>query len=37
MIPEIGHFFLVVALCLAVAQSLFGLAGPLTGRSSRSP
>jgi cytochrome c-type biogenesis protein CcmF len=32
MIPEIGHFFLVVALCLAVAQSLFGLAGPLTGR-----
>jgi len=32
MIPEIGHFCLVVALCLAAAQAFFGLAGPLTGR-----
>jgi len=30
--PEIGHFCLVVALCLAAAQAFFGLAGPLSGR-----
>ncbi len=32
MIPEIGHFCLIVGLCLAAAQAFFGLAGPLTGR-----
>ena len=30
MTPEIGHFCLVVALCLAVAQSFFGLAVAMT-------
>jgi len=30
--PEIGHFCLVVALCLAATQAFFGLAGPLSGR-----
>ncbi|UCC14901.1 MAG: heme lyase CcmF/NrfE family subunit [Gammaproteobacteria bacterium] len=34
MIPEIGHFCLILALCLSVAQAFFGLAGPLTGRHS---
>ena len=34
MIPEIGHFCLILALCLAVAQAFFGLAGPLSGRHS---
>jgi cytochrome c-type biogenesis protein CcmF len=32
MVPEIGHFCLVLSLCLAIAQAFFGLAGPLTGR-----
>ncbi|MEJ2515036.1 MAG: heme lyase CcmF/NrfE family subunit [Gammaproteobacteria bacterium] len=32
MIPELGHFCLVIALCLAGAQAVFGLAGPLTHR-----
>ncbi len=32
MITEIGHFCLVLALCLAAAQAFFGLAGPLTSR-----
>ena len=32
MITEIGHFSLVLALCLAAAQAFFGLAGPLTNR-----
>ena len=27
MIPELGHLALILALCLAVAQSVFGLAG----------
>jgi cytochrome c-type biogenesis protein CcmF len=27
MIPELGHFALILALCLAVAQSIFGLIG----------
>ena len=34
MIPEIGHFCLVVALCLAAAQSFFGLAGSLARKPS---
>ena len=29
MTPEIGHFCLVLALCLAAAQAFFGLAGAL--------
>ncbi|HUG99235.1 MAG TPA: heme lyase CcmF/NrfE family subunit [Gammaproteobacteria bacterium] len=29
MIPELGHVALVMALCLAVTQSFFGLAGPI--------
>src|SRR5438045_2561880 len=32
MIPELGHFALIVALALAIAQSLFGLVGAQTGR-----
>jgi cytochrome c-type biogenesis protein CcmF len=32
MIPEIGHFALVVALALALAQALLGLVGAHTGR-----
>ncbi len=32
MITEVGHFALVLALCLATAQAFFGLAGPLTNR-----
>ncbi|HKE43644.1 MAG TPA: heme lyase CcmF/NrfE family subunit [Steroidobacteraceae bacterium] len=27
MIPELGHFALILALCLAIAQSVFGLIG----------
>jgi cytochrome c-type biogenesis protein CcmF len=34
MIPELGHFALVIALTLALAQSAFGLAGATTGRAS---
>jgi cytochrome c-type biogenesis protein CcmF len=34
MIPELGHFCLVVALCLAAAQSFFGLAGSAERRPS---
>ncbi len=34
MVTEVGHFCLVLGLCLAIAQSFFGLAGPLTGRPS---
>ena len=34
MVTEVGHFCLVLGLCLALAQSFFGLAGPLTGRPS---
>ncbi len=29
MIPELGHVALALALCLAVAQAFFGLAGPI--------
>ena len=32
MIPELGHFALVIALALAVAQSVLALAGAATGR-----
>ena len=32
MIPELGHFALILALCLALAQSWFGLAGAYTRR-----
>jgi cytochrome c-type biogenesis protein CcmF len=32
MIPELGHFALVVALALAIAQAVFGLAGAHLGR-----
>ncbi|MGB9428269.1 MAG: heme lyase CcmF/NrfE family subunit [Gammaproteobacteria bacterium] len=31
MIPEIGHLALIIALCLAVAQAFFGLAGAQRG------
>ena len=31
MIPEIGHFALILALLLAIAQSVFGLAGAARG------
>jgi cytochrome c-type biogenesis protein CcmF len=34
MIPELGHFCLVVALCLTAAQSFFGLAGTTDRRPS---
>jgi cytochrome c-type biogenesis protein CcmF len=32
MIPELGHFMLVLALAAAIAQAFFGLAGPALGR-----
>ncbi len=32
MVPELGHFALIVALGLAAAQAWFGLAGAATGR-----
>jgi len=32
MIPELGHFALVIALALALAQSTLSLAGAVTGR-----
>ncbi len=31
MIPEVGHFALILSLCLAVAQSLLPLSGSLSG------
>ena len=34
MIPELGHFALVIAFALAVAQSVLALAGAATGRAS---
>ncbi|HRP34827.1 MAG TPA: heme lyase CcmF/NrfE family subunit [Gammaproteobacteria bacterium] len=34
MIPELGHVALVLALCLALAQSFFGLAGPIFNKPS---
>ncbi|MCG2601119.1 MAG: hypothetical protein KBO59_26840, partial [Achromobacter sp.] len=34
MIPELGHVALAMALCLAVAQSFFGLAGPIFNKPS---
>ena len=30
MIPEIGHFALILALCLAITQSVFPLVGTFT-------
>jgi cytochrome c-type biogenesis protein CcmF len=32
MIPEIGHFALILALLLAIAQAFFGLVGPALGK-----
>ncbi len=32
MLPEIGHFALILALLLAVAQAFFGIVGPALGR-----
>jgi cytochrome c-type biogenesis protein CcmF len=32
MIPELGHFALILAFLLAIAQAFFGLAGAWTGR-----
>jgi len=32
MIPEIGHFALILALCLAITQAFFPLAGAATGK-----
>ena len=32
MLPELGHFALVLALLLALLQAFFGIAGPATGR-----
>ncbi len=32
MLPELGHFALILALLLAALQALFGLAGPALGR-----
>ncbi len=32
MLPELGHFALILALVLAALQSFFGLAGPALGR-----
>jgi cytochrome c-type biogenesis protein CcmF len=34
MIPEVGHFALIVALCLAVIQTVFPIAGAFLGRRS---
>ena len=34
MIPELGHFALALALCLALAQTFFGLAGPIFNKPS---
>ncbi|MGH8259568.1 MAG: heme lyase CcmF/NrfE family subunit [Steroidobacteraceae bacterium] len=32
MIPELGHFALILAMLLALMQSVFGIVGPATGR-----
>ncbi len=34
MIPELGHFALILAFLLTVAQSVYGLVGAHTGRQS---
>ena len=34
MIPELGHVALIIALCLAIAQAFFGLAGPIFNKPS---
>jgi cytochrome c-type biogenesis protein CcmF len=34
MIPELGHFALILAFLLAIAQAFFGLAGARTGKAS---
>ena len=33
MLPELGHFALILAMLLASLQAFFGIAGPATGRS----
>ena len=32
MLPELGHFALILALLLAGLQAFFGIAGPMAGR-----
>src|SRR6516162_9576020 len=32
MLPELGHFALILALLLAALQAFFGIAGPMLGR-----
>ena len=32
MLPELGHFALILALLLAGLQAFFGIAGPMLGR-----
>ena len=32
MLPELGHFALILALLLAGLQAFFGIAGPVLGR-----
>src|SRR6201747_1542661 len=32
MLPELGHFALILALLLAALQAFFGIAGPMFGR-----
>ncbi len=32
MLPELGHFALILALLLAGLQAFFGIAGPMFGR-----
>ena len=32
MLPELGHFALILALLLALLQAFFGIAGPALGR-----
>ena len=32
MLPELGHFALILALLLAALQAVFGIAGPMLGR-----
>ena len=32
MLPELGHFALILALLLAALQAFFGIAGPQLGR-----
>ena len=32
MLPELGHFALILAMLLAALQAFFGIAGPALGR-----